>query len=325
MKTLFFPALLLLIAVFSVRTFAENGNTRSRIIAFYNVENFFDTINDPTHADGAFTPTGRYEWGSERYFEKIRNISRVASRIGADFIGLAEVENERVLTDLIRSPDLADLHYDFLFVPSGDYRGMNVAFLYRPYRFRPLSFRSIAPSVSGTRDILHIHGRWEERHIHVLVCHLPSMTSSPAYRKAACRFLGSVIDSLCRVDPESVVVTMGDFNGNPGSGPVARLARDSRRPGHITQNGFRQLHRKGYGSYKYGNKWNMLDMILVTRPRTDRSFPEPEAHVFIRDPLIQTEGRFSGYPFRTYSGTDYIGGYSDHLPVYLRFNFEKGE
>jgi endonuclease/exonuclease/phosphatase family metal-dependent hydrolase len=303
-----FPAAMLLLA-----TGVEAQSVSGRSAIFYNVENLFDTENDPASDDGDFTPEGAYGWTAERLTEKTGRIVQVLREASADLAGLAEVENAAVVEGLARHPDLAALHYDFVHFDSPDERGIDVALLYRRSAFRveamrPLRYRLLPQYRS--RELLLVSGQWRGHPAHVLVCHLPSVISSNAARRGAAESLRGTVDSLVAADPGHLIVVMGDFNANPGDRTMRTLTS-----GSALQNPFEALYRKGYGTYLYRGRWNMYDAILV-----GGMIPGvPQARVFIRDHLIQTGGMYHGYPYRSFSGTEYIGGYSDHLPVGVGF------
>lgn len=282
-----------------------------RKAVFYNVENAFDPANDPASDDGGFTPEGMYGWTMERFREKTGRVGRVLSEIGADLAGLAEIENATVLDSLIRHPLLSSLGYDYVHFESPDPRGIDVALLFRRAAFRVESMRAVRyreiPQYR-TRELLHVGGLWRGHPTHVLVCHLPSVVSSKAVRNAATESVRWYADSLLQADPDHLMLVMGDFNANPGDRPMRLLTR-----GGKLDNLFHALYRQGYGTYHYRNRWNMYDSVLLG----GRIPGEPQAKVFIRDYLIQPDGPYKGYPFRSFSGTEYIGGYSDHLPVVL--------
>ncbi|MDL2230665.1 endonuclease/exonuclease/phosphatase family protein, partial [Alistipes sp. OttesenSCG-928-L06] len=202
-----------------------------RTAAFYNVENFFDTGNDPASDDGDFTPEGRYRWDVNRFVEKRGRIAQVLGEIGADLVGLAEVENYIVLDSLIAEPVMQDLDYNYIHFDSPDPRGIDVALLYRRSTFRPEAARAVRYARLPhyrTREILHASGHWRGHPVHVLVCHLPSVLSSGTVREAAARSVGELADSLLAADPDHLLLVMGDFNANPGSRVLNRLTRGRR-------------------------------------------------------------------------------------------------
>jgi hypothetical protein len=288
-------------------------NVPARSVLFYNVENLFDPANDPAADDGDFTPEGAYGWTEQRLAEKTGRIARILREASADLIGLAEVENTAVVERLARHDELAGLYYGVVHFDSPDARGIDVALMYRRAAFRPRAMRAVryrALPDYRTREMLHVAGLWQGHPTHVLVCHLPSVVSAAAVRQAAAESVRWVVDSLAAADPEHLILVMGDFNANPGNRPMKILTR-----GGGLENPFVRLYRQGYGSYRYRERWNLYDAIL-----TGGSLPgRPEPRIVIRDELIQPDGQYRGYPFRSFSGTEYIGGYSDHLPVGMVF------
>ncbi len=330
----FFPGIAVFLVFFGwASTVQGQREMRTATIAFYNVENLFDTINDPGVDDRDFLPDGRYRWTGERFREKVRHVAGVIAGMGwPDVVGLAEVENAGVVEALIADPGLAAAGYDYFYFTSRDRRGIGVALLYRAARFEPLAARPLrykGVSTYTSRDILYVSGRLADAEIHLLVCHLPSAGSAARYRTAAARSVRHYADSIGRTG--AAVAVMGDFNMNPGTKLFRELTlgSDGRT---VLKNPYEELFARGYGSYRYRERWNMYDMVLVNRALwpdgnasagTAGDDPAPlhfrpgDAHIFIRDHLIQSGGRWAGYPFRSYSGSRYIGGYSDHLPVYL--------
>lgn len=307
--------------LFSVGQLAGQGGPT---VAFYNVENLFDTINDPAKNDGDFTPEGRYRWGTEKYNTKIDNISRVISLLGADIIGLAEVENAGVLDDLINTPVLRN--YDYLHFDSRDSRGIGVAILYNVNNveiaaYDQLRYGGGAPYTS--RDILYACCKTEGETVHILVCHLPSVISGRKYRKIAAKAIRRYTDKITDTDPEAKIIVMGDFNADPESRVMSLITKDKKSVSAL-YNPFAGLARKGYGSYMYRGRWHMYDAIIVNDKMlgdTGLRYPDGGAHIFIRDFLMQGEGRYKGHPLRAISGDTFTGGFSDHLPVYVNLAF----
>lgn len=305
-----FRILFLIVLVF-IPFAGRAQETPNRTVAFYNVENLFDPENDPASDDGDFTPDGIYRWTEDLFREKTGRIARVLAEIRADIVGLAEIENRRALDSLAAHPTLAGLRYDCVHFDSPDPRGIDVAILYRRGVFKVESMQTVRYSrlpQYRTRELLHVSGQWRGHPTHILLCHLPSVTSAKAVRIAAAESVRQYADSLLQADPDHLLLVMGDFNANPNDRTMKLLTRND-----LLANPFHALYRQGLGTYNYRNRWNMYDSILVggTTPA------DPMAKVFIRDWLIQPDGAYKGYPFRSFSGTEYIGGYSDHLPVML--------
>lgn len=315
---------------------------RIRTIAFYNVENLFDTKNDTLVFDDQRTPNGRYRWTKERYAKKVGAIARVISNIGfektgtsPDLIGLCEVENASVVRDLVQHSLLKDKDYGIVHFDSPDERGIDVAFLYKKTAFLPTSFKSqrlLLLDEEGnrdyTRDQLIVGGLLDQEQLYFLVNHWPSRSGgesrSKPYRMKAARLHRRILDSLQRVDPTARFISMGDFNDDPISDSIKKVLRTSKspRPRDATTlfNPMEILYRRGFGSLAYRDKWNLFDQLLLSQNLTGEI---KEHYIFWKVGIYQPEylknsaGKYKGYPFRTYVGTTYQGGYADHFPVYL--------
>lgn len=296
------------------------GQTVHVSVGFYNVENLFDTIPDPFRHDEEFTPTGARRWNAQRYQTKIRNLARVLDDCGFDVAGLAEVENEQVLRDLVMS--LAD-DYNYIHRPSNDYRGMDVALIYKGDKFFPDKIQMIRSGTS--RDFLYVHGRLAGVPTGIVVCHLPSKFNNKRSRVEAAGRLAAVADSLAATIDGNRLIVMGDFNGDMRES-VMRKAFVAKSDGSLLGGTFRNaLHecgRNGFGSYCYNGLWSIVDNILLSTPLTlDADLHLCHAGIFIEKYLLNTDGstkrRYYGYPYRTFSAGNYSAGYSDHLPVYV--------
>lgn len=313
-------------------------------IGFYNLENLFDTIPGPN--DTEFTPEGSKRWNSERYRHKLKHMAEVIVQIGSEMfpggpavLGVSEVENRSVLEDLITTPPLKASNYKIIHYDSPGYRGIDVALLYRPQFFRVLSSRSVRLTIPDkpyfkTRDQLVVTGLLDGDTIHLIVNHWPSRRGgekrSLPYRMAAAKLARSIIDSIRSVQPGARVILMGDLNDDPDSKSVAKGlgAKGSKKhlkPDDLFDPMF-ELYRQGIGTLAYRDSWNLFDNFIVTPPlvASDRSaWVIYRAKIFNKPFLQQTSGRFAGYPFRTYVGGNFMGGYSDHFPVYLILIKEK--
>lgn len=304
---------------------------------FYNVENLFDTKDDPETADEEFTPKGAKHWTESRYRNKLAKIARVLKEAGGTelpvFAGLAEVENRAVVADLARQPDLVAGDYGVIHRDSPDGRGIDVAFLYKKALFKPLRsafFEVSFPSDTTlkTRDILYVAGRVNEETLHFFVCHFPSMyggeKKSEWKRIQAAKVLRQKIDSVTGVNRGAKIVIMGDFNGKANTEAQGILSTKSSDLPAIADGlyntGYYLLNEK-YGSYRYRGVWQTLDHIMVSGTLLDgrrglRS--EKRLSVFSPSFLLEEDQKYSGSkPLPTYRGPRYFGGFSDHLPVYL--------
>lgn len=307
-------------------------DTHKIAIAFYNVENLFDTKDDPKSLDDDFTPTGKKKWTALKYQKKIKKIAKVISKIGAtstntapSLVGLAEIENAVVLKDLIASKSLAKHEYGFVHRESPDERGIDVALLYKKNDFTVSQTKSIEvyletrPGVQDkTRDILHVQGILKNTEIHLLINHWPSKRSGAketAHKRIeAAKSNRAVITTILKKDPEARILIMGDFNDGPNDISV----RD-----YLVKTDFYNpmvfLGTRYEGSLNHRWRWYMYDQIIFSN-NFMRLYNNPltysTSNIFNASFLANEKGKFKTFPFRTFAGDNYIGGYSDHFPVY---------
>jgi hypothetical protein len=333
----------LIITIFAVLlSIGVVGQQKQKIVcvAFYNIENLFDTIDDPGVNDVEFTPSGPNRWNTQKYYEKLNNISKVISRIGDEYvqggpvvIGLSEVENTRVLEDLVNTPILKPLNYGVILIDGPDRRGVDVALLYRKDYFVVTNVVSARLRVADqpdflTRDQLVVSGILDGDPMHFIVNHWPSRRGgekrSAPLREAAARLCRSLSDSLQKAHPGAKVLIMGDFNDNPTDASMHKVLGAKADTANLAPNGlfnpyYRSFKKLGIGSNAYRDSWSNFDMIVISKGLLNpaRGYRFHSALIFNRPFLLQQEGAFKGYPLRTYVGQNYMGGYSDHFPVYL--------
>lgn len=313
-----------------------------RTIAFYNVENLFDIYNDPDTFDDDRTPDGKEHWTEAIYQDKIKNMARVIAEIGGDvtntapdIIGLAEVENEKVLIDLINDPKLKPFNYGIVHFDSPDERGIDVALLYKKNVFTPTSFDHIPLMLKDpdgsrdyTRDQLLVTGIMDNEELHFIVNHWPSRSggeaASRSKREAAAALNKKIIDSLQDINAEAKIFSMGDLNDDPTNASLKEVlktqAKRNKAKGKDLYNPMEEMLKKGLGSLAYRDGWNLFDQIFFTAEllKEDKSsFRYWQAHIFNKRYLIQDAGQYKGYPFRSYANGNYTGGFSDHFPVYI--------
>ncbi len=310
-------------------------------VAFYNLENLFDTCHDYGKNDWEFLPNGSYKWTGQKYRAKLTNLSRVLSELctskikaGASIIGVSEVENRGVLEDLLRQPALRDRGFKIMHIDGPDRRGVECAVLYNP-RFFQLTDSCLVPYVYPNNDTTHITrgflvatGKMAGETLHVVVNHWPSRAAESAVRERAGVQLRAVKDSLLRAYPGSKVIVMGDLNDDPnnksvtdGLGAVHRI-KDVKNNNDMYNPFWDILYSKGQGTLLYNGKWNLFDQIIISGALigTDRKdIKYFSSEVFVRDYLLQQDGKYKGSPLRTHAGGVWLNGYSDHLPtsVYL--------
>jgi hypothetical protein len=307
-------------------------------IAFYNLENLFDTINANSNYDLEYSPQGSKKWDTKKYYQKLNNMAEALSRLaketcplGPAVIGVSEIENRGVLVDLVKTGALAKQNLQIVHYDSPDLRGVDVALLYNPALFTVQSSQSFRLKVPGmpnfkTRDPLLVSGLMGGERFHILVNHWPSRSRGEAQsrplRVAAAQLNRHISDSLRTVDPHSKIIIMGDLNDDPQDLSVrqvlgAKLKKKEVKEGDL-YNPLAEIFAKGIGSLAYQGKWNLFDQIIISDNLlgSDRNtFKFWKAEIFNRDFLISQEGQYKGYPHRTHSGNVFINGYSDHFPV----------
>jgi predicted extracellular nuclease len=300
-------------------------------IATYNVENLFDIYDAPGKRDGDFTPAGSKNWDFQRYAQKQANIATVIADLDADIVALSEVENRLVLEELIRQEALREEQYKIVHFDSPDRRGIDNALLYRADAFRLLGSEQQELDLSRagggpTRDILLVWGQVNNGDTLLLaVNHWPSryggVQQSEAKRLLAAQRLRQTVDSLAVMHPEWAMLLLGDFNDTPVNRSIREILGVASAPedSSFLYNSSMFLTPDA-GSYNYRGKWFLYDQIIVSRHlMQDRGvvLARESVRVFTAPYLLQKEGQYSGYPWRTYAGKHYLGGYSDHLPLLL--------
>lgn len=311
-------------------------------VVFYNVENLFDTEDGPNQ-DEEFLPKSKRQWTPERYAQKLAHLAQVLGDIAhgkAAVVGLAEIENRRVVEDLIATEPLAKRNLQIVHYDSPDARGVDCALLYDPQQFQLLSsgVRFVAlPDIPTiyTRDILFVTGKMAGETVHFLVGHWPSRLGGDSVsrprRMAAAETMRAVADSLLVAYPGSKALLMGDFNDDPIDPSVKDgLALCEYAEETTVQDFFSPMipmYKQGEGTLEYKARWNLFDIMVVSgnllphNSKGLRLYRDPEseqfAYVFRRDYLLQQTPRYRSFPYRSFAGGSYKGGYSDHLPVYL--------
>lgn len=318
-------------------------------VAFYNVENLFDYDDDPLTFDEEWTPEGKNAWTKEIYEDKLSKLARVISEIGADItgtspaiIGVSEVENRRVLEDLINEDPLVGQDYGIVHVESPDRRGIDVGLLYKKKLFTPTGYKAHELALYDsqdrskriyTRDQLLVSGMLDGEKIHLIVNHWPSRSggeerSRPNRMKAA-ELNKRIMDSLFSVDPYAKIITMGDFNDDPASPSIKKIikTKSDRDDMEIKEffNPMEEMHKKGMGTLAYRDAWNLFDQIIISSELTKKDYSSYrfyKAGIFNKKYLQTPRGQYKGYPYRSFVN-GYTGGYSDHFPVFIYLIKEK--
>lgn len=334
--------LIILTAYFSA--FSQDKEKQYNIvtIAFYNIENVFDTIVDPDTSkilQEDFTPKGPKNWTSDKYFKKLDNIADVISDIGVDkakmppaIIGVSEIENKSVLEDLVAREKLKPYNYKIVHYNSPDKRGVDVAMLYRDDVFKLIDSKSYTLKIPEkpnffTRDQLLVKGTIDKDTLFIIVNHWPSRRGgekrSRPLREAAARLSKSIVDSILSFNKDAKVIVMGDLNDDPTDSSVKNYLKAKGEKDIANDemyNPMLSLYNKGIGSLAYRDNWNLFDQIIITKGLLgdySESYKFFKAHIYNKSYLKQDSGKYKGYPHRSFVGNNFIDGYSDHFPSYI--------
>lgn len=365
---------------------------QSATVAFYNVENLFDTETSVGYIDGTlaythpnyhisiaqadiskydtvsfqerytyeniegkkiirplilqdeYAPTGKKVWTEERYNQKLKNLAHVISQLGKEhtqsapvIVGLCEIENKKVVEDLINQPLLKPYNYGIAHFNSFDARGVDVALIYQKDRFKVTEAKPHVVEIfdedgkrTYTRDILQVTGLLDGEEITFLVNHWPSRSggekaSMPKRAKAA-EVMKGIFDDIRAKNPNAKIMAMGDFNDDPVSPSIKKIMGAKGDKEKIKDsdiyNIMEPMYKKGMGTLAYRDSWNLFDQILTTGNMVEtkkeyKSYKIYKSDIFSPDYTVTPEGQYKGYPFRMYGGdTYYANGYSDHFSVY---------
>lgn len=321
--------------------FAQQNPGESSIL-FYNVENLFDTKDNPQTDDDNFTPDGEMRWTSKRLSEKLLNISKVILSASGwdvpDIIVLAEIENRDVLERLIDQNPLKSVPYKIIHKESPDRRGIDVGLIYNSARFFPLEYNYYPLLVNNkplsTREILYVSGVLNGKDtLHIFGNHWPSRYSgfleTKSLRKAAATLLRAKVDELNRKYRSPKIVILGDFNDSPEDESTSKILKAGKVEQPIDENQlhnlFFDLKRIDQGTLKYQSQWFIFDQVIVSGSlllaRTGIYTKPENAGILALPFLLEEDRKFGGQkPFRTYYGFTHNGGFSDHLPVLLKLN-----
>ncbi|MDR0542836.1 MAG: hypothetical protein LBH19_11600 [Dysgonamonadaceae bacterium] len=324
---------LIIILILLLHIYPATAQNTFRVM-FYNVENLFDTLDDPDKNDDEFTPGGFRYWNNKRYYKKLNNIAKVITALGGwdipALIGLCEVENEKTVRDLTAYSPLRKMQYRYVMTDSPDERGIDVALLYQRDRFKYLYHSAIRMTFPNnrtkkTRDVLHVTGQiMTGDTLDIFVCHFPSRRNgqfeSEPDRIRVASVVRNTVDSLKNNRSNAHILIMGDFNDEPLDKSLSQVLA-----GKDLYNLFLPVSQHAYtGSYKFGDQWNFIDQIFVSENLLNSQNPfhviENTATIFQADFLLTDDRTHGGKrPKKTFNGRRYEGGYSDHLPVFVDF------
>lgn len=306
-------------------------------VGFYNLENLFDTIHDKGKNDYEFLPDGTNKWGTMKYTNKLKNMARVLNEMGTDLlpmgmaaVGVSEIENSRVLEDLVKQEPLAARGWDFVHIEGPDRRGVDCGLLYNPKLFKPVNSK-LAPYTTEdndttykTRGFLIVSGEMGGELVHIIVNHWPSRYAKSPARERAGVLVRQLKDSIMAAMPDTKILIMGDMNDDPDDKSMAsclgnfRNKEDVKASTDLYNPWWNILRKKGAGTLKYKGKWNLFDQIVLSGNLLDNdrsTLKLYKTEIFSRNYLFQQEGRYKGNTLRTHAGGVWLNGYSDHLPV----------
>lgn len=300
--------------LFSTNIFAQAQRTEVSV-GFYNVENLFDTIPSMSYDDADFTPPGRNKWTGERYRNKISNIAKVIDDMNLDVLGLAEVENEEVLRDLVR-----ELSTDYNFIHSGtnDRRGMGLALLYKGDKFVPEEVRTVNSNTS--RDFLYVKGGLKGQRVDIMVCHMPSKANKKSYREKAFGRMAFFADSLTTTDKNARLIIAGDFNAEPTDKIFRKYFLDKKAFGdgrRLLFSPFLKSASLGQGTYRYNGKWSFIDNVLLSTSLYYGDLRYCDSGIVVKSYMVNRHYGKPNTPHRTFESGRYTEGFSDHFPVYV--------
>lgn len=323
---------------------SRRGESGIRVM-FYNVENLFDIVNDSLTMDDEYTPQGSRRWTYSRLQRKVNNISKVIIRAGGweppEIIGLCEVENRFALSNLTTDSPLKNIGYRIIHRDSPDPRGIDVAMLYRPEKFTPVDIKYIGirfpfEPEARTRDILYVKGVVLKKDtLHLFVNHWPSRfgghQATIPKREFVALQLRRQVDSLMLADPGARIVIMGDLNDEPSDPSVSEVLKAQKDSLNLAPTDlYNMMYGAGmswnHGTIKDKELWITIDQFIISASllvKNNGLYTTPH-WVRIMDPsfLLQKDDAWFGQkPFRTYYGFDYIGGFSDHLPIYMDLKY----
>jgi exonuclease III len=334
MQLRFFLQIILCIAVLQLS--GQEKSEKELVVVFYNVENLFDTQDNPDTDDDEYTPSGDRHWTKTNLDQKVKNLYRALLSAGKgrfpDIIGLAEIENLWVIEYLINNTPLNKMPYGIIHKESPDPRGIDVALLYRKDKIEPIDYRHIAVTGNNaipiaSRDILHFIGSVNKERVHFFVNHWPSRSSgymeTKDKRNFAAQILRNYLDSLQKKEPDAQILLMGDFNATPKENCFTEIMKTTLNRKSLQSHQLLNLSsswiKAGKGTIRSGGQWEIFDQFICTGNfLLDGEFKLLSDRTLIcEEPfLLEPDKKFLGYkPFRTYLGPAYHGGTSDHLPI----------
>lgn len=337
MKKIFFAFTFLLLIFWS------SNAQKSFTVGFYNVENLFDTIDQKQVNDAEYTPEGKLKWNSERYFTKLDHLSKVISELGnnngPDVLGLAEVENARVLKNLTEMPLLKTEGYNIVHYESPDERGIDVALLFKSKTIKLISSDKIRIQFPDdpkdkTRDILLVSLLKDKKDtIWFLVNHFPSRKGgteiSEPKRIYVAQQARKMVDSLLKQNYQSKIILMGDFNDEPQDRCIRETLKCQYKKNEVSwnelYNPMMDLKEQGKGTIMYRKNYELIDQFMLSAALLSENnklhYIMNSATIYMPEYIVEQTEAYKGSPLRTYAGMKYLGGYSDHFPVFMKISY----
>jgi endonuclease/exonuclease/phosphatase family metal-dependent hydrolase len=326
--------------IFSLNTYSQQTDTIS--VAFWNLENLFDTVDDPNKNDEEFLPSGDKEWTAEKLETKLYNLSRIIRSMNdcncPDILGVCEVEHQHLL-DILVSKFFSDKNYKLAYLESPDGRGIDNGLIYNSKLFSLLFVKGDTVKLDDnypTRLVLYVGLLTKDKDtLHVYVNHWPSRRGGEAEsepnRIRAAETVRASVDKNFELNNRSKIIIIGDFNDEPNN--VSILNSLKATPFYCDTTRYigsqAELYNLSYpsfadgiGSYKYRDDWNMLDQIIVSGALINSEnfyYVCNSFKVYKPEVMVTKSGKYEGAPFPTFGGKIYLGGYSDHFPVVAEF------
>lgn len=337
--------LILTISLFNFSFIYCQKDYQIKTVAFYNLENLFDTIDDPSKNDESSPIMGIRVNRDIIYQKKLNNMAKVIAEIGLEtsynspvIIGVAEIENYQVLEDLVHTEHLINKQYGIIHYDSPDLRGIDVALLYQPTHFRPTYHENIELRLWDekgmriyTRDQLLVSGYLDDELIHIIVNHWPSRRGGQEksnYKREKAAYVNmEIIENIKKNDPDAKIIIMGDLNDDPTNSSLKKILKTKAKKGNVKNgdlyNPMEDLFRRGQHSLVYRDNINLFDQImfsssLLSTNKNYSTYKMYKAGVFNPQYLITQTGKYKGYPYRSFAGNVFLGGFSDHYPVYIQ-------
>ncbi len=336
-----FVIILIAISFLNINLNAQKKQYKIKCVGFYNLENLFDTIDSPDTYDYEFLPTGKKAWTSKRYHKKLHNMAEVISQIGdeyvkggPDILGISEIENRSVVEDLIKEPQLVKSNYGIVHYESPDERGIDVGLIYKKNSFKVIhsSYHNLHFDFDPndkTRGQMVVTGVFDNTDtINIIVNHWPSrgggQKASEPKRNAAGDLCRHLVDSILTLNTNAKIIVMGDLNDNPDNASVVKHLRSKDDKNKLKEGDlyspFYKVYKNGVGTTAYRDAWSFFDQIMLSQALLSKdmtSYVFWKAGICRKNFMIQQEGRFKGYPKRTFSFDRFQNGYSDHFPTYV--------